>query len=76
MTTRVVTTFWVDTFSADLVALAVGLSALAEHLEEGRWLFGGDDIHVACALELGDFNRQSAQFHLKYNKFRTIIYNV
>ena len=55
MTTRVVTTFWVDTFSADLVALAVGLSALAEHLEEGRWLFAGDDIHVP--LRLGDFNR-------------------
>ena len=69
MTTRVVTTFWVDTFSADLVALAVGLSALAEHLEEGRWLFAGDDIHVP--LNWVTSIVQSVPIP-PYNKFRTV----
>ena len=69
VTTRVVTTFWVDTFSADLVALAVGLSALAEHLEEGRWLFAGDDIHVP--LNWVTSIVQSVPIP-PYNKFRTV----
>ena len=69
MTTRVVTTLWVDTFSADLVALAVGLSALAEHLEEGRWLFAGDDIHVP--LNWVTSIVQSVPIP-PYNKFRTV----
>ena len=47
MTTGVVTALWVVAFSVDLVTLAFGLTTFAEHMEEGRGLFGEVDIHTS-----------------------------